>query len=178
MQLERARLKIRERKPAEVFDLAFVFLRMNPRVFLGMAVLGSVPMALAVYAVVEWFDDSFLVAFIGFSIAATLIRVPALLIAGRAMFVPERELLGVFEELRASASAVFKLVLWRVLLAFHRDRHHLGLDALSLLRGGVAARAAQGKGLRARVSSTWVETSAPRRAGSSLRRWPSAGCCC
>ena len=118
MNVDRARVRIRERAPTEVLDLTFVFLKRNAALFGALAALLVIPAALIValaartYVALSWY-----VAFVGCMVMDVVIRAPVVLACGQVMFSDRVRLGGVLADLRRHLPVVVSLVGRRALLA-------------------------------------------------------------
>lgn len=118
MNVDRARVRIRERAPTEVLDLAFVFLKRNGALFGALAALVVIPATLVVAAAASTYTSlSWYVAFVGCMVMDIVIRAPVLLACGQAMFSERVRLASVLADLRRHLPIVVSLVGRRALLA-------------------------------------------------------------
>lgn len=118
MNVRHARVRIRERAPTEVLDLAFVFLKRNGALFGALTALLVIPAtAVVVTAASTYSSLSWYVAFVGCMVMDVVVRAPVVLACGQAMFSERVQVRGVLADLRRHLPIVVSLVGRRALLA-------------------------------------------------------------
>lgn len=118
MNVRHARVRIRERAPTEVLDLALLFIKRNARSFAILGAVLVIPATALVWALVKTLDVvPFYATFVGCTIAATAIRAPVVVLCGHAMFAERVPLTWVWSDTRRYLPAIARLVARRALLA-------------------------------------------------------------
>jgi len=119
VNVDRARVRIRERAPTEVLDLAFVFIKANARAFALVAAVLVVPATVLVVAAAATTGGaaSWYLAWVGCVAASTAIRGPLVLLCGHAMFAERVPLATVLADTRRHLPQIAGLVARRTALS-------------------------------------------------------------
>ena len=167
MNVERARVRIRERGRLEVLDLAFVFLRTNARAFAILSAVVVLPLSVLAWAVLGLLDEAawwvqLYAAVVLYATLSAAVRAPVLLLAGQAMFVDPPTLARTRSEMNELAGPIAALIVRRFALAatliglpIHALTRYFLEEVLLLERVGRAATRSRLQYLRRKFGGDW-----------------------